>query len=246
MPTLGMTMEEGTVVAWPSSVGSAIEKGELVLVIESEKNEVEIEAPTTGFLRHVYVQEGETVPCGTLLGAITEAVDEDFDAEAFHGVENRPENRGAGILEVRATTAAAATPTAPPSRTKKPVAPAARAAAKKLGIDPSAVPGTGPNGRVTKQDVEAHAAAREALVPVAAGVSLEVPTIGRGDPVVLIPGLGTDVSAFTRLIPALAERFRVLGVNPRGVGLSDAPEAVAYPSRCWRPMWLRPMRGRQI
>ena len=45
---------------------------------------------------------------------------------------------------------------------------------------------------------------------------------------VLLPGFGTDVSAFARQVPALAEHYRALAVNPRGVGLSDAPEADAY------------------
>ena len=70
--------------------------------------------------------------------------------------------------------------------------------------------------------------AREALVTVADGVALEVLVGGEGDPVVLLPGLGTDVSAFARQTPMLAENFRVHGVNPRGVGLSDAPEAEIY------------------
>jgi aminoacrylate hydrolase len=114
------------------------------------------------------------------------------------------------------------------TRSGKAVAPAARAAAKKLGIDPQNVPGTGPNGRVTKQDVEAYAVAREALVSVADGVSLEVLVQGDGDIVVLLPGLGTDVSAFARQTPMLAKRFCVHGVNPRGVGLSDAPSDASY------------------
>jgi pimeloyl-ACP methyl ester carboxylesterase len=59
-------------------------------------------------------------------------------------------------------------------------------------------------------------------------VSLEVVAAGTGDDVLLLPGLGTDASAFARQSPVLAEHFRVHGVNPRGVGLSDAPEADAY------------------
>ena len=90
------------------------------------------------------------------------------------------------------------------------------------------VSGTGPGGRVTKKDVEAWMAARESLVAVADGVSLEVLVDGQGDDVVLLPGLGTDVSAFARQTPVLAERFRVRGVNPRGVGLSDAPDLAVY------------------
>ena len=227
MPRLGMTMEEGTVVQWPVSPGDRVEKGDLVLIIESEKNEVEIEAQESGVFRHVYVEEGETVACGSLLAAMTESADEPFDAKAFHAVENRPDNKVGGALEVK-PVAAAAKPAASARRAEKPVAPAARVAAKKLGIDPQDVSGTGPNGRVTRQDVEAHAAARESLVPVAEGVSLEVLVQGEGDAVVLLPGLGTDVSAFARQAPMLAERFCVHGVNPRGVGLSDAPSDACY------------------
>ncbi len=228
MPKLGMTMEEGTVVQWPLSPGDPVEKGELLLIIESEKNEVDIESPASGFFRHIYVEEGDTVPCGSLLGAITETEDEDFDADAFHAAEDRPENKGGGALEVKVAPKAAAAAATPAARADKPVAPAARGTAKKLGIDPQDVAGTGPGGRVTKEDVEAYASAREALVPVAEGVSLEVLALGDGDPVVLLPGLGTDVSAFARQTPMLAERFHVLGVNPRGVGLSDAPDADVY------------------
>jgi len=55
-----------------------------------------------------------------------------------------------------------------------------------------------------------------------------VPAAGQGDPVVLLPGFGTDVAAFARQVPALAPAFRVLGVNPRGVAGSDAPADAVY------------------
>ena len=83
MPKLGMTMEEGTVVEWPLSAGDTVAKGDLLLIIESEKNEVEIEAPAGGVFRHVYVEAGETVPCGSLLAALTDTADEAFDPDAF-------------------------------------------------------------------------------------------------------------------------------------------------------------------
>jgi pimeloyl-ACP methyl ester carboxylesterase len=108
------------------------------------------------------------------------------------------------------------------------VAPAARALAKKLGFDAEEVPGTGPGGRVTKQDVEAYAEARERLVPVEEGVALEVLQEGEGDCVVFLPGFGTDVSSFAFQTRELTGSYRVLAVNPRGVGLSDAPELESY------------------
>jgi pimeloyl-ACP methyl ester carboxylesterase len=76
--------------------------------------------------------------------------------------------------------------------------------------------------------VEAWLARREALLEVAPGVRLEVPAAGQGEPVLFLPGFGVDASSFSPQSTALAERYRVLGVNPRGVGLSDAPEADAH------------------
>ena len=83
MPRLGMTMREGRVVEWRAAPGERVAQGQVVLVIESEKAEVEIEAPVAAVLRHVYVGLDETVPCATLLAALTETPDEPFDAEAF-------------------------------------------------------------------------------------------------------------------------------------------------------------------
>lgn len=226
MPRLGMTMEEGTVVEWPIPIGSRVEKGQTLLVIETEKAESEIEATVSGTLRHVYSETGETLPCGALLAALTDEAEEDFDAEAFAATHAPTQ---AVSAEVEANDA----PRAPAVATggvgeSRPVAPAARALAKKLGLDPQGIVGSGPNGRVTKQDVERFAADREKLVPVDAGVALEVLREGAGDPVVLLPGFGTDVSSFAFQVPALVDDFEVLGVNPRGVGASDAPELDVY------------------
>jgi 3-oxoadipate enol-lactonase len=65
-------------------------------------------------------------------------------------------------------------------------------------------------------------------VRVADGVALEVQRQGSGAPLLLLPGFGTDASVFAAQIPGLAAGFEVFGVNPRGVGSSDAPEAESY------------------
>lgn len=221
-----MSMQEGRVVGWLLALGARIERGQTVLVIESEKAEVEIEASANGFFRHTYVAVDETVPCGTLLGAITDTPDEPFDADAFRREHERIEApRATGEpAPARPEIATPAARTGP----RKPIAPAARARARELGIDVETVPGTGPGGRVTREDVEALAARRSALVAVAPGVSLDVPALGQGDPIVLLPGFGTDVAAFARQTPLLAESHRVVGVNPRGVAGSDAGEADSH------------------
>jgi pyruvate dehydrogenase E2 component (dihydrolipoamide acetyltransferase) len=230
MPKLGMTMEQGTLLAWHTALGARVEKGAPVASIESEKAEVELEAIASGWLRHTWVEPGQTVPCGTLLGALTDTPDEPFDPAAFHAQHDRPQAARPAPSAAPAAGAPAAAPRHPaaPGAARPPVAPAARARARELGIEVERVTGTGPGGRVTRQDVEAWARARESLVEVGGGVRLEVPRQGQGDAVLLLPGFGTDVSAFARQTPALAGAHAVLGVNPRGVGLSDAPEAQCY------------------
>jgi pimeloyl-ACP methyl ester carboxylesterase len=105
--------------------------------------------------------------------------------------------------------------------------------AKSHGLGLDTIAGSGPNGRITREDVEMIVERRAALVEVADGVSLEVPVTGPKGPddaagVLLIPGFGTDVSAFARQTLVLEESYRVHGMNPRGVGLSDAPDSPLY------------------
>jgi 3-oxoadipate enol-lactonase len=233
MPRLGMTMEEGTVIEWPIEVGRQVSKGDIVLVIETEKAVSEIEATLSGILRHVYVQPDETAPCGALLAAVTESADEAFDPVAFASAYVAPEGLGSASEEgVGASSeAASASDQKIAARTageRRAVAPAARAKAKKLGVDLARVSGSGPGGRVTSRDVEAFAASQQRLAIVDDGIGLEVLREGEGDPIVLLPGFGTDVSSFALQSRVLKERFAVLGVNPRGVGGSDAPELDVY------------------
>lgn len=64
MPKLGMSMKEGTVSVWNKKVGEAVEKGESIASINSEKIEMEIESPANGTVLDIQVSEGEGVPPG--------------------------------------------------------------------------------------------------------------------------------------------------------------------------------------
>ena len=228
MPKLGMTMREGIVVEWRAQPGAHLAKGDVLLVIESEKAEIEIEVPGEGFLRHVYVEAGANVPCGTLLAAMTETDDEPFDAEAFRAA-HAPAARAAPATAAAANAGEVSRGAAATRETgEAPATPAARRLAKERGIDLGRLAGSGPGGRITREDVEALAGRLDARVVVAPGVSLDVVSTGSGDPVLLVPGFGTDASAFAPQIPSLAEKHRVLAVNPRGLGFSDAPESDRY------------------
>ncbi len=72
MPKLGEVMEEGKLIEWKKKEGDAVEKGEMILEIETDKGVVEIESTATGILQKILVQEGETVPINTPLALITE------------------------------------------------------------------------------------------------------------------------------------------------------------------------------
>ncbi len=229
MPRLGMTMREGRVVAWPVAPGGFVARGDTIVVIESEKTEFEVEAPASGWLRQVFVPVGETVPCGTLLAALSDAADEPFDAERFRHAHGAPTRAPAD--RPGATEAAAAAHVAPPAarRGERLLAtPAARRRARELGVGLEALAGSGPGGRITEADVEAHAERGDRAMVTDDGVRLEVLRAGSGDALLLLPGFGTDVSVFARQTPALAAGFEVFGVNPRGVGGSGAPEAPRY------------------
>jgi pimeloyl-ACP methyl ester carboxylesterase len=163
-----------------------------------------------------------------LLAVVTETDDEPFDAAAFraaHGpaVQSTPATAGAPKTDTAARGPFAARDTG-----EAPATPAARRLAKERGIDLSRLAGSGPGGRITREDVEALADRLAARFEVAPGVSLDVVASGRGHPVLLIPGFGTDASAFAPQIPQLAEQYRVFAMNPRGLGFSDAPESERY------------------
>ncbi|HEU5409017.1 MAG TPA: dihydrolipoamide acetyltransferase family protein, partial [Nitrospira sp.] len=132
MPQLGESIAEGTVVKWLIPVGGAIQKDESLLEVETEKVTLEIPSPATGLLNEIIVQEGQTVPVGTLLARVERVP----PSEVI--------NRVGGVV-VR--------PMEPASAGDQHHSPAVRQLAREHGIDLSQVKGTGVGGRVTKKDV---------------------------------------------------------------------------------------------
>ena len=147
MPKLGLTMTEGTVSKWLKKVGDEIKSGEPFFEVETDKLTNTIEANTDGVVRHFFVEEGTTVPVLDKV-AIIAAADEDISALL-----------GAAPAAAAAPEAPAAAPAASAAPVRAPgervvAAPAAKKLAKEMGIDLALVPGTGPNGRITLDDVK--------------------------------------------------------------------------------------------
>jgi pyruvate dehydrogenase E2 component (dihydrolipoamide acetyltransferase) len=225
MPRLGLTMTEGTVTEWRVEPGQPVGVGSVVVVIESEKTDFEVEAFAAGTLGAVYVEPGTTVPIGALLGAIV-APGEAFDADAF-AASFVPELDGAPATADTAHAEAPARATPPADRAPGAIkaAPAARALAKKLGVDLARVAASGPGGRITVEDVERAAAGTAA----SSGTAPSFATAGSGPPLLLVCGFGVDQTGWKRQVDGLADAFTVATYDHRGVGAA-APLAAGSSS----------------
>ncbi len=171
MPKLGFDMAEGTLVRKAKQVGEAVAKGEILADIETDKATIEVEAYVGGVVTDWLVNEGQAVPVGTPMAVIA-APGEKVDLAAL----------GLG----GAAPASASLPTAPaPEVTPAPAAampsgkvlasPIARKMMDDANVDARLVKGTGPNGRVTKKDVESHLAAKPVVSAPAAPVRPSAP-----------------------------------------------------------------------
>lgn len=152
MPKLGLTMTEGTVSSWLKKEGNAVKEGEPLLEVETDKLTNTIEASATGVLRKIIAGEGVTVPVLDKIAVIA-AADEDISGLLAPGAAP-----AAAAPAASAAPAAAAAP-ARPAGERVVASPRAKKLAREKGIDIALVTGTGPNGRVTEEDVENYKAA---------------------------------------------------------------------------------------
>ena len=159
MPQLGLTMEEGTVERWLKAEGDAVKAGEPLLEITTDKLTNEVEAEADGVLLKIVAPEGTDVPVQGLLGWIGQP----------------GEQVGAPAAAPTAPAAAPAAAPAPapaaeaaPARDKKiRISPLARKIARQMGVDYTAVAGTGPSGRIIKRDILAAAESAPKAAPAA-------------------------------------------------------------------------------
>ena len=153
MPKLGLVMKEGLVVLWHMEEGEEIEKGEVLLEIESDKVTTEVEASATGVVVKIIVEEGEIVPCGTTIAVIADADEEVSDIDQIivdtrAVVMTREEWEEKQSLTDTSSKTAEETP-----RAEVKASPAAKRLAKEHGVDLSRVVGTGPDGRIVREDI---------------------------------------------------------------------------------------------
>jgi len=174
IPKLGMTMTEATLVDWKVKQGDRVEKGDIVLGIQTEKIKWDVEAAASGYV-HILVEEDVTVPVGRVVGLIAETIEE---LEALQREPTReifttaPEVTAAPL--VAAAPPAAATVERPEGVR---ISPLARKLAEEHRVDITTVAGTGPGGRIVKEDIErAVEAGKREAAPVEAYAGKTVKT----------------------------------------------------------------------
>ena len=164
MPALSSTMTEGKISQWLKNIGDKIEVGDMVLVVESDKADMDVESYEEGYLAAILTPEGESA-AGRRAGRAARC------QRGGHRQGGRRRRQAGGAAAAPAAAAAAPAPAAaPPRPAAAPAAPRSPAGgrvvaspfAKKLaeekGVDLAGVTGTGPDGRITAEDVEKAAA----------------------------------------------------------------------------------------
>lgn len=256
MPSLGHTMEKGKVIEWLKQEGDTLSKGEPLVVIETDKVVTEVESPTAGVLLKIAVGAEEERPIGAvlaLLGAPGESLSE---AEIRQLVGD---DIGSPAAATPAVAAAATPAPAVPARAageRFKISPVARKLAEERGIDPATLQGTGPGGRITKEDVlrvsEAVPAVPPAAAAAAAGERLVISPIARK----LAEEYGIDAATVTGTGPGgritKDDILRVAAAAPAAAPLVPPavpvmPPVAAVPSQrlgVGQTIPLRGMRGR--
>ena len=193
MPALSSTMTEGKIVEWLKQPGDKVARGESVLVVESDKADMDVESFQDGYLAAVLMPAGSTAPVGETIGLIVETEAEIADAQAK--APSAPAAAPAPAPAPAPTPAAVQTPAPTPAPAPAPVAapapsapvvndgrivasPRAKKLASQMGVDLATVRGSGPHGRIQAEDVE-QASGQPISVPrVAEGTAPAAASVG--------------------------------------------------------------------
>ncbi|XAR55829.1 Dihydrolipoyllysine-residue acetyltransferase [Bertholletia excelsa] len=221
MPALSSTMTEGKIVSWVKSEGDVLSKGESVVVVESDKADMDVETFYDGILAAIVVGEGETALVGAPIGLLAETEEEIAEAKA----------KAASSSSHSAASAAPPLPSPPPPAAAPPPPVSAKAAApapvdgprkivatpfaKKLAkqhkIDINSVVGSGPFGRITPADVEAAAGIAPSKTTTVASVASAAPAAApskAAPAVTTFPEIpGSTVVPFTTMQAAVSKNM---------------------------------------
>ncbi len=211
MPKLGLTMTEGLIVEWRKKEGDPVQKGDILFVLETEKVTYEVEAPEDGTLGPILVKEQETVPVGALVATLLKPGESAVAVTAAPAAAPKAEAASPAPAAAAPAAPAAATPTG--GRVK--ATPLAKKIAKEYGIDLSLVAGTGPGGRVMRDDVEKAKAA---------GVKAPAPAPAAAAPAAA-PAAEDRLAAFTGMRRTIAKKMLQSKIEAAQTYMSNTVDA---------------------
>ncbi|BAZ85198.1 dihydrolipoamide acetyltransferase family protein [Dolichospermum compactum] len=158
MPALSSTMTEGKIVSWVKSPGDKVEKGETVVVVESDKADMDVETFYEGYLAYIIVPAGETAPVGAAIAYIAETEAEIATAKSLANADNAAAPSTPAPIPVAVAAVASPVTAYQNGSNHQPgrvvVSPRARKLAKELKVDLNTLTGSGPYGRIVAEDVE--------------------------------------------------------------------------------------------
>ncbi|MAE77834.1 MAG: dienelactone hydrolase [Planctomycetes bacterium] len=184
LPDIGEGVAEGEIVSWKVAVGDTVEEEQDFVEVMTDKATVTITMPWPGVIHELKVNDGDVVPVETVIAVIDTAVgasgagrEEASQPEAQPEPETQPEPEAQPepVAAAPAARIAAATPPASPGRVL--AAPGTRRRAREAGVDLSIVSGTGPNGRVTNEDLAQHLVNGGRQAPVASPTTVSPTTV---------------------------------------------------------------------
>lgn len=238
LPKVDMDMSHGTLATWHVAEGQPVTKGAALFDIETDKAAMEVEAPASGTLHHITAQPGEKVPVGSVVAYIY---------PAGVAVGPRPSSPAAQARADAKSEAHAAPPAqAPVAATPMPLAmsgaglratPAARAAARKTGIDLANVAGTGPRGRIQRDDVAKldrpetetlHAPAVATVWTPESGKLHVTSRKGTGTPLVMLHGFTADSQSWAPLEKAMGGDRPLIRIDLPGHGRSPRLQVASF------------------
>lgn len=178
MPKMGDGMEEGTLLEWLKKEGDSVKSGEVIGNIQTDKATLELEAPGTGVLTGILINEGDTVPVGQAIAALLKEGEKLPDGwgggkSASQKPDAQPEPKKEAAAESQSVPAKADTAkeVAPANGADKDAvgrlkaSPLARRVAKETGVDLASIKGSGPGGRIVEKDVRGAAGRTPAKAP---------------------------------------------------------------------------------
>jgi pyruvate dehydrogenase E2 component (dihydrolipoamide acetyltransferase) len=191
MPSLGADMEAGTLLEWYVKPDDVVKRGDIVALVDTSKAEIEVEIFEDGVIDELLVPEGTRVPVGTVLATVRPVGAEAVPALAPSAQAKAGAPEAAPLRKSVQPPAAAPKPPAAPapvSRSAPPpppqptdgdhrlrISPLARRTAEQFGVDLSAVLGSGPNGAITRADVERAASTGAPAVTAPAPAAAPAP-----------------------------------------------------------------------